>query len=173
MKNFSSKLEEDLVMHEKIKKMDSKEFIEMLNKQYTEGWGYYKTMVKMPQDAFNSLPEIPKIALEALVEVVDDYIKDGERFDAKAFVITANFIYNGYPNETYRKAILEAFDYFSTYDIITDPFKGIQACASMMLEGTASFKIKIPICEQEHTVVIEKDKVYKFIGVYNDLMTRV
>ena len=33
MKNFSSKMEEILVMHEKIKKMDSKEFIEMLNKQ--------------------------------------------------------------------------------------------------------------------------------------------
>lgn len=173
MKDFSRKLEEVLAMHEKVKKMSNEEMKEMFKKQYTEGWGYYKTMVKMPQDTFNSLPEVPKIALEALVDAVDDDIKDGGVFRPEDFIIIADFIYNAYPNENYRKAILEAFDYFSTYNIITDPFKGIQACASMMLEGTATFNIKTNICGQGHTLVIEKDKIYKFIGVYNDLMTRV
>lgn len=172
MKDFSRMLEEVLAMSEKVKKMSAEEINEMLKKEHTEGWGYYKTMVKMPQDSFNALPDIPKIALEALVETVDDDIKNGGTFSPEDFIIIANHIYKAYPNETYRKAILEAFDYFSTYEIITSPFKGIQACASMLVSGSASFKIKVPICGQEHTLVIEKDKVYKFIGVYNDLMTR-
>lgn len=173
MKNFSSKMEEILAMHEKVKKMSHEEIKEMLEKQYTEGWGYYKTMVKMPQDTFNSLPEVPKAALEALVEAVDDDIKNGGVFNPEDFVIIADFIYNAYPNENYRKAILEAFDYFSTYNIITSPVRGMNLSMSLILNGKASYNTKIPICGQEHTLVIEKDKVYKFMGVFGDIMTRV
>ena len=171
-KMYEKKMEDVLKLANKLNSMTKEELEELNSKNYTEGWGYYKTYVKMPQEAFNSLPDDEKRVVEILVNVADDDIKDGNEFNPKAFIEAANFIYHGCDkSEAVQKAILEAFDYFSTYDLINDPIGGLKLSMGLLLNDEVSFNVKIPICDKEHSVVIKREALREFIPVWNKLRT--
>ena len=126
----------------------------------------------MPQETFDSLPVYEKKVIESLVNDVDDDIKNGEEFNAGAFIEAADFIYRGYnKSEAVQKVLLEAFDYFSTYDLLNDSNKGTQLSMALLFNSEASFKVKVPICDKEHSVVIKRETLKEFVPVWNKLRT--
>lgn len=140
------------------------------SKLYTEGWGYYKTIVKMPQDSFNALSTDEKFDVNLLVNIADDDIKDGREFNPEAFIEAANFIYKGCDkSEGVKKALLDAFDYFATYDLLNDHVRGLEMSMSLFFVGECSFHVKEKICDTDHSLVITRERLNDFVPVWTEL----
>lgn len=158
----------------KIVNMTEREYKDFRAKLYTEGWGYYKTIVKIPQDSFNALSKDDKFNVQLLVEMVDDDIKDGKSFNAEGFIEAANFIYKGCDkSEGVKQALLDAFDYFVTYDVINDSQVSLIMSFKFLTEDSFSLHLKEKICDTKHTVVIKRKDFLKFLPVWNELRLTV